>query len=86
MIVYMYTILYSQKIWWGFKFGGLAVYLCNCQIKSANISYLHILPNRQILIRQYFCGTQPPNLIPVNISGYTVIIWRHWKITLSLLF
>ena len=34
------------------------------------------VPNRQIKIRQYFLqwpfGTQPPNLIPANISGYTV--------------
>ena len=24
---------YSQKIWWGIRFGGLVVYLCNCLIK-----------------------------------------------------
>ena len=28
----MYTI-YSRKIWRGIKYGGLVVYLCNCQIK-----------------------------------------------------
>ena len=36
-----YNIPHSRKSWLGIKFGGLAVYLCNCQIK----------------IRQYFLLT-----------------------------
>ena len=30
-------ILYSQKIWRGIKFGGLAVYITTAKLKSANI-------------------------------------------------
>ena len=30
-------IPYSQKIWWGFKFGGLAVGVETAKLKSANI-------------------------------------------------
>ena len=40
------------------------------------------IPNCQIKIRQYLCngqpfGTQPPNLIPANISSYTVHAHTH---------
>ena len=30
---YQGDLLYSQNIWWGIKFGGLVVCLCNRQIK-----------------------------------------------------
>ena len=33
LILYHYKIPYSRKIWRGIKFGGLAVYLNNRQIK-----------------------------------------------------
>ena len=47
---------YSQKILWGIKFGGVAVYITTAKLKSAKISYSHIynytygdpVPNRQI--------------------------------------
>ena len=44
---------YSQKIWWGIKFGGLAVYIITAKLKSAKIStriytYGDPVPNRQI--------------------------------------
>ena len=60
-------IPYSRKIWWGIKFGGLAVYHNNRQLKSAKISYSHIYvwqsrTESQIKIRQYFCnGHLGPN-------------------------
>ena len=75
-------LLYSQKIWRGIKFDSLAVCLSTAKLKPDNISYLHIHvwqsltepPNLNPPI--YFCkwrfGSQPPNLIPANISGYTV--------------
>ena len=34
---------YSQKIWREIKFGGLAVYITSAKLKSAKISYLHII-------------------------------------------
>ena len=52
------------------------------KLKSANISYLHIyvwqslteLPNlNPPILLQWRFWVQPPNLIPANISGYTVI-------------
>ena len=63
-------ILYSQKIWWGIKFGSLVVYLHNRQI---NISYLHIYVWRSLTkspnlnpptFLQWRFRTQPPNLSP----------------------
>ena len=41
------------------KFGGLAVYITTAKFKSANILAIAF-------------WAQPPNLIPANISGYTV--------------
>ena len=38
-------IPYSRKIWLGIKFGGLAVYLCNRQIKMRQyfiLAYIHV--------------------------------------------
>ncbi|MCG8621854.1 MAG: hypothetical protein MJE68_07650 [Proteobacteria bacterium] len=66
---------YSRKIWRGIKFGGLAVYITTAKLKSAKISYLHIdvwrshtePPNLNPPI-----WAQPPNLMPANISSYTV--------------
>ena len=37
------VILYSRKIWRGIKFGGLAVYITIAKLKSAKISYSHII-------------------------------------------
>ena len=62
------------------QFGGLA---CDRQLNSANISYLHIYvwqsltkpPNlNPPIFLQWRFRAQPPNLIPANISGYTVLI------------
>ena len=38
-------IPYRWKIWWGIKFGGLAVYLHDCQIKIRQyfiLAYIHM--------------------------------------------
>ena len=60
--IVMIVLLYSQKLWLGIKFGCLVVDLCKYQIK----------------IQQYFCdgnmGPKLANLIPANLSSYTVII------------
>ena len=84
-----HTIIpYSPKFWWGIKFGSLAVSCATTKLKSANISYSHIYmyvwPSRTkppnlnppIQLQQRF-GAQPPNLIPANISGYTVYPAMH---------
>ena len=49
------VIPYSQKIWRGIKFGGLAVYVITAKLKSAKKLPTHILhmygdpvPNRKI--------------------------------------
>ena len=76
------TVPYSQKSWWGINLAVWQFTFATAKLKSTNISYLHIilyvwqslteLPNLYppILLQ----WTQPPNLIPANISGYTV-----WK-------
>ena len=57
-----YSIIpYSRKIWRRIKFGDLAVYITTAKFKFANILVIVF-------------GAQPPNLIPANISSYTVII------------
>ena len=48
------------------KFGGLVVYITTAKLKSAKISYSHIYVWRS--------HTEPPNLIPASISGYTVYL------------
>ena len=78
------VVLYSWKIWQGIKFGGLAVYLCDCQINtyqyfiySYNIIHMAI-PYRTAKFKstkkflQWQFGAQPPSLIPTNISSYRV--------------
>ena len=84
------ALLYSQKIWWGIKFGSLAICLSNHQIKNPPkflthiYTYAHVLGiyvwqscteppnlNLPIHLKGQF-GTQPPNLIPANISGCMV--------------
>ena len=47
---------YNRKIWWGIKFGSLAICLCNSQIKisaTSGFAYARMainpLPNRHIL-------------------------------------
>ena len=56
VFLHVLCIPYSQKIWWGIKFGGLAVRLATAKLKSANISYLHIYV--------WQSRTEPPNLNP----------------------
>ena len=73
---------FSWKYWCGIKFGDLAACLHNHQI----IPYLHIHIQRShveppninppIFLQRQF-GTQLPNLIPANISSYTVShVWH----------
>ena len=53
-------IPYSRKIWWGIKFGGLAVYI-KIKLKSAKISYSHIYVWRS--------RTKPPSLnLPIFLQ------------------
>ena len=63
----------NLAVWWSAR--------ATTKLNSAKISYLHIYvwqshtepPNLNPPIRlQRQFGTQPPNLIPTNISGYTV--------------
>ena len=64
---------YSQIIWRGIKFGGLAIYHCNHQSKI--YSRIHYTPGNPLLNHQIFAmviGGPPPNLIHTNISGYMV--------------
>ena len=48
--------------------------LHNRQIKICQNNILAYILNPPIFL-QCQLGTQPPNLIPANISGYTVIDW-----------
>ena len=72
---------YSWKVWQGIKFGDLAVQFATAKLNSTSASYLHIyvwgslteLPNlNPSIFLQWRFRTQPPNLIPANISVYTV--------------
>ena len=75
-------VRYSRKIWRGIKFGGLAVYITTTKLKSAKISYLHIcmeipyqttkFKSANILAIAILGSTA--NLIPANISSYTVLL------------
>ena len=62
---YHNIILYSQKIWRGIKFGGLAVYITTAKLKSAKISYSHIYVWRS--------RTEPPKFKSANIL--LIAIW-----------
>ena len=72
-----WDIPYSRKIWWGIKFGGLAVY-----ITTAKISYTHIrmaIPCRttkfkfaNILVIAILGSTAKFN--SRHFSGYTVTV------------
>ena len=69
---------YSQKIWWGIKFGSVVVYLYDYQ--NANISYLCIIrmaipyQTAKFKSANVFAMTQLPNLTPANISSYAVCL------------
>ena len=75
------------------KFGGelnLAVWrsvFATAKLKSANISYLHMYVWRSLteqpnlIFLQWRFGAHPPNLIPANISGYTVFTLVLFQIT-----
>ena len=58
------VILYSWKYWRGIKFGGLAVCEQTTKLKSANFEFF----------RRF--SRNPPNIIPANISGYTVCQYK----------
>ena len=59
-------IPYSRKIWWGIKFGDLAVYVITVKLKFAKISYSHICVWRSC--------TEPPNLNPLyNILAIAIL-------------
>ena len=65
------------------EFGGLVVCFATAELKSANISYSHIYVWRSLteppnlnspIFLQWQFWAQPPNLIPTNISSYTVVL------------
>ena len=60
-------IPYSRKIWWGIKFGGLAVYITIAKLKSAKISYSHII------LYVWRSRTEPQNLNPSNILAIAIL-------------
>ena len=66
-------VLYSRKIWWGIKFGSLAVRKRTAKfvIYRCLWSKGHKPPNlnSRVLMVALF-EAKPPNLIPTNISGY----------------
>ena len=77
------VLLYSWKFWWGIKFGSLAVYITTAKLKSAKISYSHIirvaipyrtakLKSANILIIAILGSTAKFNSRQYFISGYTV--------------
>ena len=73
LYIYIYILPYRRKYWRGIKFGRLAA-----KLKSANFysRVIYLLPkheNRQIKICQFRFSHNPPNIIPANISGYTVL-------------
>ena len=76
----MFEILYSQKIWRGIKFGGLAVLGENRQIKiRQNLHCVHVcilFQTAKFKSANTPFGGKPPNLITTNISGYTVATFR----------
>ena len=68
---------------------NLAVYITTTKLKSAKISYSHILYIRMAILYRTAkfksaniyssngdFGLKSPNLIPANISGYTVVSLR----------
>ena len=79
--------LYSLKSWQEIKFGGLPLQLPNWN-PPILLTHTHVcicqcnpLPNHQVtlymcksanVVLQWRFWAQPPNLIPANISGYTV--------------
>ena len=80
-----HSIPYSRKLWQGIKFGSLAVYCCNCQIKI--FQYFILTYNYICIVIPYWTiqfnifamavGAQLPNLITFNISSYTVYTPAH---------
>ena len=78
---------YSRKICREIKFDCLAVYFATTKLKSANISYLHNYIFMAILYQTtkfnmfaMAIWDLTTNLIPTNISGYTVCTsQQHFK-------
>ena len=77
-------IPYSRKIWRELNLAVWRSSLATAKLKSANISYLHIYVWRSLteppnlnppIFLQWRFRAQPTNLIPANISGYTVLHW-----------
>ena len=73
----------SLKYWWGIKFGVLAVCKQTAKLKSVNfffsrnsVTYRNAktakLKSTYLDFRRF--SRNPPNIIPANISGYTVVI------------
>ena len=67
-VVSMWLILYSRKIWWGIKFGGLVGYVTTTKLKSAKISYSHII--RMVIL--YRTGKfKSANILAIALLGST---------------
>ena len=74
MYMYMYIIIqhtyipYSRKIWWGIKFGGLAVYYYNRQIKFRQIFLLAYI---RMAIPYRTAKFKSANILSIAILGST---------------
>ena len=68
MLIVLYPLPYSSKIWRGIKFGGLAVYYYNCQIKIRQhflLAYIHMaIPYRTAKFKS-------ANILSIAILGST---------------
>ena len=88
MYVQMYTgkyIPYSRKYWRGIIFGGLADFLSHCQYLicqyCVNCVYSRRRRGDRTVTAKFTSAncnffpfsSNPPNIIPTNISGYTVV-------------
>ena len=67
-IICNYNIPYGRKIWWGIKSGSLAVYITTAKLKSAKISYLHII---RMAIPYRTAKFQSANILVIAIWGST---------------
>ena len=79
-VLYSHTP-YNRKYWRGIIFGGFVDFLVIlailnppilCQPRRLPEKAWRLYRNWQIYIRQLQFSSNPPNIIPTNISGYTV--------------
>ena len=72
--MYECVLPYSRKIWRGIKFGGLAVDVTTAKLKSAKISYSHII-RMAILYRT--AKSKSANILAIVILGSTAKFNSH---------